>query len=117
MAGGLQPCHDPLLLSSSTDTAICVWVIPDNCTAASRGCSCRLLREPESLLELSGHSHWVWQVAYSPFYNPLLLSSSTDTTVCVWFTPALAKAKGVENKVAAGRTGGGNSRWVQRGCV
>jgi hypothetical protein len=68
----------------------------------------RLLQEPEALLELSGHTHWVWQVAYSPFHDPLLASSSTDTTTCVWFTPALAKARGVDAKAAAGKAAGAN---------
>jgi WD40 repeat protein len=62
---------------------------------------CRLLDQPESLLDLSGHTHWVWQVAYSPFHDPLLLSSSTDTTVCVWYTPTLAKNKGADVRAAA----------------
>lgn len=72
---------------------------------------CRLMGESTGpLLELSGHSHWAWQMAYSPFYDPLLLSSSTDTTVCLWFTPALAKAKGPDSKAAVGRTGGSSGR-------
>lgn len=62
---------------------------------------CRLLDQPESLLDLSGHTHWVWQVAYSPFHDSLLLSSSTDTTVCVWYTPTLAKNKGAAVRAAA----------------
>jgi WD40 repeat protein len=74
-------------------------------SSALRPSNCRSLNEPESLLELSGHSHWVWRVAYSPFHDPLVLSSSTDTTVCVWFTPALAKAKGAEVKAPAGKAG------------
>lgn len=59
-----------------------------------RRLACRMLDRPESLLELSGHSHWVWNAAFSPFHDSLLASSSTDTTVCAWYTPALAKRKG-----------------------
>jgi WD40 repeat protein len=69
---------------------------------------CRLLRE--CLLELAGHSHWVWQVAHSPFHDSLLLSSSTDTTVCVWFTPALAKAKGVESRATTVKSSATSTR-------
>uniref|UniRef100_A0A383VHU4 EIPR1-like beta-propeller domain-containing protein n=1 Tax=Tetradesmus obliquus TaxID=3088 RepID=A0A383VHU4_TETOB len=58
----------------------------------------RMLSRPEALQEMSGHSHWVWGVAYSPFHEQLLLSSSTDTTVNVWYAPALAKLKGPEAK-------------------
>eukprot|EP00879_Flechtneria_rotunda_P012362 GHRR01012909.1.p1 GENE.GHRR01012909.1~~GHRR01012909.1.p1 ORF type:complete len:169 (+),score=48.69 GHRR01012909.1:1059-1565(+) len=58
----------------------------------------RMLSRPEALLELSGHRHWVWNCCYNPLHDQLLLSSSTDTTVCVWYTPALTKLKGVDAK-------------------
>lgn len=50
-------------------------------------------------------------MAYSPFHDPLVLSSSTDTTVCVWFMPALAKAKGAEVKATGGKVAG-STRYV-----
>jgi WD40 repeat protein len=61
-----------------------------------------MLSRLEALQEMTGHSHWVWNVAYSPFHDQLLLSSSTDTTVNVWYAPALAKLKGPEAKQPIG---------------
>lgn len=61
-----------------------------------------MLSRPEALQEMAGHSHWVWNVAYSPFHDQLLLSSSTDTTVNVWYAPALAKLKGPDAKQPPG---------------
>eukprot|EP00878_Enallax_costatus_P027930 GHUV01030119.1.p1 GENE.GHUV01030119.1~~GHUV01030119.1.p1 ORF type:complete len:321 (+),score=73.78 GHUV01030119.1:554-1516(+) len=72
----------------------------------------RMVGQLEALLELSGHSHWVWNCCYSPHYDQLLLSSSTDTTVCVWYTPALAKLRGTDAKqFGGGGKGSSYSRW------
>eukprot|EP00877_Chromochloris_zofingiensis_P005866 jgi/Chrzof1/1532/Cz10g11120.t1 len=51
----------------------------------------RMLSKPEALLELGGHSHWVWKTRFSPFHDQMLVSSSSDSTVCLWYTPHLAK--------------------------
>lgn len=39
------------------------------------------------LLELGGHSHWVWQAKYNPHHDSLLLSASSDSLVNLWHTP------------------------------
>lgn len=72
------------------------------------------LAQPEALLELLGHSHWVWAAAYSPFHDQLLLTGSSDTTVGVWFVPALAKQTGVPEARAAAAAAAGQ-RCVPRG--
>jgi WD40 repeat protein len=64
---------------------------------------CRMMAQPDALLELSGHTHWVWNCCYSPFFDQLLLSSSTDTTVCMWYTPVLARLKGLDTKQLSSR--------------
>ncbi|KAJ3428851.1 wd-repeat protein [Anaeramoeba flamelloides] len=46
--------------------------------------------EPQDLLTLTGHSHWVWQLEFNPIHDRLLLSSSTDSTVKLWDAPSLA---------------------------
>lgn len=39
----------------------------------------------ESILQLRGvHSHWVNKARYNPFHDQLILSSSTDSLVCLW---------------------------------
>lgn len=77
--------------------------------------ACRMLGKAESLLELSGHSHWVWNCCYSPQYDQLLLTSSTDTTVCVWYTPAVAKLKGTAQKQVTGGKSGSSFRYIRLG--
>lgn len=42
------------------------------------------------LLELGGHSHWVWQAKYNPHHDSLLLSASSDSLVNLWHTPISA---------------------------
>jgi len=44
----------------------------------------RQLKDPTCLLELTGHSHWVWKCDINPFHNQLLLSSSSDSLVILW---------------------------------
>lgn len=59
---------------------------------AAAAVDCRLVGRSEPLLELSGHSHWVWKVRYSPAHDTLLASCSSDSTVNLWHTPRLAAA-------------------------
>lgn len=35
---------------------------------------------------IDGHTHWVWQGKFNPFYKDLALSSSSDSTVTLWAT-------------------------------
>jgi len=50
----------------------------------------RMLGKAEALLELGGHSHWLWRAQYSPFHDPLVASSSSDSLVNLYHTPQLA---------------------------
>lgn len=52
---------------------------------AARGC--RNLKQP--LAEHAAHSHWVWQARFSPAHDSLLLTSSSDALVDLWFLPSL----------------------------
>jgi hypothetical protein len=47
-------------------------------------------KSSESLLDLGGHSHWVWRAQYNPFHDQLVASSSSDSLVNLYFTPQLA---------------------------
>ena len=42
------------------------------------------------LLELGGHSHWIWQAKFNPRHDNLLLSASSDSLVNLWHTPVTA---------------------------
>lgn len=50
----------------------------------------RALGRTEALLELGGHSHWIWKTRYNSFYDQLLVSSSSDSLINLWHTPGLA---------------------------
>ncbi|GBF90294.1 WD repeat-containing protein [Raphidocelis subcapitata] len=67
----------------------------------------RQLGRCEPLLELSGHSHWVWCARYNPHHDQLLASGSTDCSVALWYAPALAKLREAPAAAAAGGGGGG----------
>lgn len=72
--------------------------------------SCRSLGSSISpLLELGGHSHWIWQAKYNPHHDSLLLSASSDSLVNLWHTPLTAEE-------SSGR-GSGGSRGPQTGGV
>jgi len=43
-------------------------------------------------LSLSGHSHWLTNVAYNPSHDQLMLSTSTDSTVCLWGVSSVSSA-------------------------
>lgn len=79
-----------------------------------------MLGKSEALLELGGHSHWVWRAQYSPFYEQLLASSSSDTLVNLYHTPQLASSStgsgGQEGTggEAPSQAGAGIVRWVLR---
>ncbi|KAJ5067040.1 earp and garp complex-interacting protein [Anaeramoeba ignava] len=47
-------------------------------------------KQPQALITLAGHSHWVWNIEFNPIYDQLLLSSSTDSTVKLWNVPSFA---------------------------
>ena len=50
------------------------------------------------LLELGGHSHWVWQAKYNPHHDSLLLSASSDSLVNLWHTPTTAGASNLRGQ-------------------
>ena len=53
--------------------------------------SCRMLGSAITpLLELGGHSHWIWQAKFNPHHDSLLLSASSDALVNLWHTPVTA---------------------------
>lgn len=47
----------------------------------------RNLEQP--LAEHAAHSHWVWQARFNPAHDSLLLTSSSDALVDLWFLPSL----------------------------
>jgi hypothetical protein len=72
----------------------------------------RTLGRHEPLLELGGHSHWVWAARFNLFHDQLLASASTDSTVCLYHTPGLARMRDAPGaaggaRAAGGRCGGG----------
>lgn len=85
------------IISSGDDCKLKVWDL-------------RTLGKSEAMLELGGHSHWVWKAQYSPFYEQLIASSSSDSLVNLYYTPQLA---GGSRSEAAGGAGLGTAdRWV-----
>ncbi len=43
----------------------------------------------QPLAEHAAHSHWVWQARFNPAHDSLLLTSSSDALVDLWFLPSL----------------------------
>eukprot|EP00983_Pelagomonas_calceolata_P111291 1159766-Pelagomonas_calceolata.AAC.3 len=56
-------------------------------------CSCRMLGSHGPLLELGGHSHWVWRAQVSPMHDQLIASSSSDCLVNLFHTPEVRVLK------------------------
>ena len=64
---------------------------------------CRMLGSAiNPLLELGGHSHWVWQAKFNPHHDSLLLSTSSDCLANLWHTPLTA---GESNRGQVGSRG------------
>jgi hypothetical protein len=53
-----------------------------------------MLGKSDALLDLGGHSHWVWRAQFSPFHDQLIASSSSDSHVNLYFIPKLAASGG-----------------------
>ncbi|KAH3759482.1 EARP-interacting protein [Pelomyxa schiedti] len=47
-------------------------------------------RKPKALKEMTGHSHWVWNVKYNPFHDDMLVSSGSDCKVILWSVASLS---------------------------
>jgi len=53
---------------------------------------CRMLGGHSGpLLELGGHSHWIWRARVSPFHDQLIASSSSDCLVNLYHVPEVSK--------------------------
>ena len=46
----------------------------------------------QPLAEHAAHSHWVWQASFNPAHDSLLLTSSSDALVDLWFLPSLGES-------------------------
>ncbi|KAI8465862.1 MAG: WD40-repeat-containing domain protein [Monoraphidium minutum] len=88
------PHHEHRLVSCGDDCKLRFW-------------DTRALGRGEPLLELGGHSHWVWAARFSPFHDQMLASASTDCTVALWYAPGLARAR---DAPGAGGGGGGGAQ-------
>ncbi|KAL3130790.1 hypothetical protein ABBQ38_000129 [Trebouxia sp. C0009 RCD-2024] len=66
------------IVSAGDDCKVCIWDLRALGASAT------------PLLELGGHSHWVWQAKYNPHHDSLLLSASSDSLVNLWHTPISA---------------------------
>lgn len=49
----------------------------------------------DALLELGGHSHWVFKAQFNPQYDPLIASSSSDSLVNLYHIPTTMSAASV----------------------
>ena len=67
------------------------------------------------LLELGGHSHWVWQAKYNPHHDSLLLSASSDSLVNLWHTPITAGGSSIRGQGASKGGVGVSSQTGQKG--
>lgn len=85
------------VVSAGDDCRLCIWDLRSLGSSIS------------PLLELGGHSHWIWQAKYNPHHDSLLLSASSDSLVNLWHTPLTAEE-------SSGR-GSGGSRGPQTGGV
>jgi DNA-binding transcriptional LysR family regulator len=66
----------------------CVVSAGDDCKL--RFWDTRMLSKAEPLLELGGHSHWVWRAQFNPYYDQLVASASSDSLVNLYYTPQVA---------------------------
>lgn len=69
------PFNDNIIASSSEDTTIKVWQIPDYGLT-------RTLTEP--VVELHGHQRRVGLLAWHPSANNVLLSAGADCKIIIW---------------------------------
>lgn len=78
------------IVSAGDDCKLCIWDL-------------RMLGSAiNPLLELGGHSHWVWQAKFNPHHDSLLLSTSSDCLANLWHTPLTA---GESNRSQVGSRG------------
>jgi WD40 repeat protein len=74
-----------------------------------------VLGRGQALLELGGHSHWVWAARFCPAHDQLLASASTDCTVALWYAPGVAKLRDPPGAAVGG--GGGGSSGTRGRCA
>lgn len=60
--------------------------------------------------QFGGHSHWVWQTAYNPQHDSLLLSASSDAQVNLWYHGSNADGSSKSGSKATAHTGSSQSR-------
>ena len=71
-----NPFDDNMIASSSEDTSVKIWEIPD-------GGLTQNLDKP--LLELKGaHQRKIGNIQWHPVANNVLLSASADPLICIW---------------------------------
>ncbi|KAG1678529.1 hypothetical protein FOA52_014563 [Chlamydomonas sp. UWO 241] len=92
-----SPAHEHRLVSGGDDCKLRFW-------------DSRMLDRGDALLELGGHSHWVWQAQYSPHHDALIASSSSDSLVNLYRAPRLSATTTATPATATpGSTGGAAS--------
>ncbi|KAI9019523.1 WD40-repeat-containing domain protein [Phycomyces nitens] len=55
----------------------------------------------EPIMVVSGHTHWVWSVAFNTFHDQLLLTSSSDTLVNLHNVVSVSSASYLRNEQAS----------------
>eukprot|EP00884_Botryococcus_braunii_P002201 jgi/Botrbrau1/11982/Bobra.0115s0018.1 len=78
-----------LLASGGDDHKVCIWDL-------------RMVghRKTAPLQQRREHSHWVWQARFNPSHDALLLSSSSDCIINLWYLPGLSGDSPGEGKAA-----------------
>lgn len=88
----VNPVRDHVLLTAGDDCKLRFWDV----------------RQPDApLLELAGHSHWVWQAKFNPTHDQLVLSGSSDSLVALWTAPSAAGGQVQASAASAPKSPGG----------
>ncbi|MEW5311662.1 MAG: hypothetical protein WDW38_003357 [Sanguina aurantia] len=98
------PQNNQRIVSAGDDCKLRVWDL-------------RMSGKSEAVLELGGHSHWVWRVQFNAFHDQLLASSSSDTLVNLYHTPQAASRPTEPSRPDTGKpkSGGGKAASSARG--
>lgn len=78
-----NPNKAQMLITSGDDRCVKFWDL-------------RNLKSP--VINLDGHSHWVWSAKYNPFHDQLIISGGSDNLVNLWRVASCSSAPWLGNE-------------------